>query len=185
MKTYKERIIFGSEKQLIQAGARRCETCRVRSEKLHVPGCAMEECPICGKALIGCNCGALSPWDAEKIIQGVYDRIENLEKALGAADESNCKKNNPPSYLQHAVMKYIFDNVPDTARKEIEEAFHIRFPGLVPQLQDEEGRGYYTAEQLAEALGIPLQEVHERVDAMLTAGQKVETSEGRHLRKVH
>lgn len=145
----------------------------------------MEECPVCGRGLVGCDCGALSAWDAEKIIQGLYGQIENLETALGAADESSCGKGRGPSYLQHAVMKYIFNNVPDTARKELEEAFHIRFPGLVPQLQDEDGRGYYTAEQLAEALGIPLQEVHERIDAMLTSGQKIETSEGRHLRKVH
>jgi hypothetical protein len=185
MKAYKERIFFGSEKLLIQAGVRRCETCRVRPGKLHVPGCAMEECPLCGRALIGCDCSILSPWDAEKVIQGLYDQIENLETALGSADGGGPGKGVAPSYLQHAVMKYIFNNVPDTARKEIEEAFHIRFPGLVPQLQDEYGRGYYTAEQLADALGIPLQEVHERIDAMLTSGQKVETSEGRHLRKVH
>lgn len=81
-------------------------------------------------------------------------------------------------------MKYIFHNVPENA-KEIEEAFHLRFPGLVPLLQDEEGRGYYTAEQLAEALGIPLQEVNERIDAMVSSGQRIETSDGHHLRKVH
>lgn len=82
-------------------------------------------------------------------------------------------------------MRFIFEHVPDEAREEIVRVFHMRFPGLVPQLQDDEGRGYYTAEQLAEALGIPLGEVNERIEAMIAAGDGIVNGRGRKLRKVH
>lgn len=91
MKAFKKRILFGSEKNLVQASGRRCSTCRVRRDKLHVPGCADEECPACGKALIGCCCDALSPYDAEKIIQGLYAQFENLEKAIESAGEKGAR----------------------------------------------------------------------------------------------
>lgn len=185
MKVSKKRIEFGAETKMAQQGGRRCSDCRVRTGNLHRPGCAGEECPQCGKAVVGCCCDALSSYDAEKIIMGLYGQFESLESALQAAGEEGCPTGGNSSYLQHAIMKYIFNSVPESARKELEEAFHLRFPGLVPLLQDEEGRGYYTAEQLAEALGIPLDEVHERIDAMVTSGQVIESSEGRRMRKVH
>ena len=185
MKMNKKRIPFGSERRILQADARRCASCRRRSGKLHEPGCAEEECPECGKSLVGCCCEILSPYDSEKIIQGLYDQFDSLESALSATGEEGCSDSGASSYLQHAVMRYIFNHVPDQARRQIEEAFHLRFPGLVPHLLDDEGRAYYTAEQLAKALGMPLQEVHERIDAMVTSGQSIKISDSRTLRRVH
>lgn len=185
MKNYKKRILFGGERHMSQPGKDVCGQCGCGYEHTHLPGCAGEECPACGKVLIGCCCESLSPYDAEKIIQGLYSQFTDLESALHSAGEEACPAGGKSSYLQHAVMRYIFANVPDTARTEIARVFHLRFPGLIPHLQDEEGRGYYTAEQLSEALDIPLQEVNERIDAMATAGRSIHMGEGKKLRKIH
>lgn len=170
---------------MIQPAMEMCGQCGCLRGELHHPGCAEEECPRCGKVLIGCCCECLSPHDGEKIILAVYRQFSNLETALQAAGEEGCSAGGGSSYLQHAVMRFIFENVPDDARTEIARAFHLRFPGLVPQLQDDEGRGYFTAEQLAEALDIPLEEINERIEAMITAGRTLATGEGRKLRKIH
>lgn len=185
MKNYRKRVPFGDERCMVKAGKELCGECGCPQAQFHLPGCADEECPECGKALIGCCCECLSPYDGEKIIQGVYSQFGDLESAMQAAGEESCSAEGHSSYLQHAAMRYIFDNVPDTARTEIARAFHLRFPGLVPLMQDEEGRGYYTAEQLSEALDIPLQEVNERIDAMVAAGKSIHMGEGKKLRKIH
>lgn len=185
MKDYKTRVSFGSESYMIQAGGEKCSECGCNCEQLHIPGCAGEECPQCRKALIGCCCECLSPYDGEKIIQGIYRQFASLESALQAVGEEHCQAIPNSSYLQHAAMRYIFDNVPETAKTEISRAFHLRFPGLVPRMQDEEGRGYYTAEQLSEALDIPLSEVNERIDAMVTAGKGIAVAHGKKMRKIH
>lgn len=185
MKNYAKRLPFGAERHMVQAGNETCGQCGCPQEQTHLPGCAGEECPACGKLLIGCCCQRLSPYDGEKIIQGLYHQFRDLHSALQVAGEGNCPSGGKSSYLQHAVMRYIFEHVPDTARTEIARAFHLRFPGLVPHVQDEEGRGYYTAEQLSKALDIPLQEVNERIDAMATVGRSIEMGEGKKLRKIH
>jgi hypothetical protein len=33
-----------------------CHDCRVFKGEFHVPGCDMEECPVCGEQLISCDC---------------------------------------------------------------------------------------------------------------------------------
>ncbi len=185
MKDYKTRVSFGSESFMIQAGAEKCSECACDLDQLHVAGCAGEECPQCAKALIGCCCECLSPYDGEKVIQGIYRQFASLESALQAAGEERCQSAVNSSYLQHAAMRYIFDNVPDTAKTEIARAFHLRFSGLVPRMQDDEGRGYYTAEQLSEALDIPLNEVNERIDAMMSASNGIAVAQGKKMRKIH
>jgi len=184
MRNYRKRVPFGEEKNLFHPGREHCEQCGCLRDEPHTPGCAGEECPACGKMLIGCCCEALSPHDGELIITGLYHQFNDLETALQAAGEEGCGAGGS-SYLQHAVMRYIFENVPETVRSEIVQVFHWRFPGLVPMLQDEQGHGYYTAEQLAEALDIPLEEINERIEAMISAGREISTGKGRKLRKVH
>lgn len=185
MKEYLTRIPFGSERYMTQTGVEHCIECDCELDNLHLPGCSNEECPTCGKSLIGCCCESLSPYDGEKIIQGVYTQFSDLETAIKAAGEEGCRESVGSSYLQHAVMRYIFENVPDTARTEIARAFHLRFPGLIPTMQDEDGRGYYTAEQLSKALDIPLSEVNERIDAMVTASRSIQMGQGKKMRKIH
>lgn len=185
MRDYPKRLAFGSERQLRQPTNDQCDECGCGKGDEHQAGCASEECPICAKAVIGCCCEALSPHDSEKIIQGLYNQFHDLEGAIQTAGEESCPSRTGSSYLQHAVMRFIFDNVPEDARAEVTQAFHVRFPGLVPTLQDEDGRNYYTAEQLSEALDIPVSEVNERIEAMVTAGKTIHFSNGKKLRKVH
>lgn len=170
---------------MTQPGGAACEQCGCGLDDLHQPGCGAEECPTCGKILIGCCCQDLSPLDGEKVVVALYRQFTDLASALKATGEEGWSAAGGSSYLQHAVMRYIFDNVPDSARTEIARVFHLRFPGLVPQLQDDEGRGYYSAEQLAQALDVPLQEINERIEAMVEAGRDLATGVGRKLRKVH
>ncbi|MFV0437530.1 MAG: hypothetical protein ACK5PS_09115 [Desulfopila sp.] len=170
---------------MVQTERQECRQCGCLPEEEHQPGCTAEECPVCGKMLVGCCCERLSPYDGERIIVGLYRQFRDLESALMAAGEEFRPSSAGSSYLQHAAMRYIFDHVPDEKRSELVRVFHLRFPGLVPQLQDDQGRGYYTAEQLAEALQMPLSEINERIEAMITAGQNIATGEGRKLHKVH
>lgn len=185
MRDYPKRLALGSERQIRQVRDDQCPECGCAVGTMHHGGCAGEECPVCGKAVIGCCCEALSPYDGEKIIQGLYNQFRDLESAIKTAGEERCPPGSGSSYLQHAVMRFIFDNVPEEARAEVARAFHMRFPGLVPQMQDEDGRNYYTAEQLSEALDIPLSEVNERIEAMVTAGKTIHFGNGKKLRKVH
>lgn len=132
-----------------------------------------------------CGCGCLSPHDSAPIIQALFKQFEGLEEALGSLEAMPPPPGAGPSLLQHAVMQYVFHVAPDTVKHEITEAFHLRFPGLIPALQDEKGKGYYTVDQLAKALGVSPGEVQERIEAMETAGQDIERSEGKDLHKVH
>ena len=185
MPIYHKRVEFGSEKQLQQAGKERCGVCGCLVGEAHVAGCEAEECPVCAQVIIGCSCAGLSPHEGERIIGALYRRFQDIESALHVAGEGRGDSDGGASYMQHAVMRYIFEHVTDEAREEIVRVFHLRFPGLVPQLQDDDGRGYYTAEQLAEALDISVGEVNERIEAMISAGDGVATGRGRKLRKVH
>lgn len=185
MTNYSKRVPFGAERKLCQpADSQNCSVCNCRVGEPHVEGCEAEECPVCQKVLIGCCCEALSRYDGERIIASLYKRFSDLESALQVVGGESCGVGSA-SYMTHAVMRYIFEHVPEEARAEITRVFRLRFPGLIPQLQDDDGRGYYTAEQLAEALDVPVQEVNERIEAMIAAGDGVATSSGRKLRKVH
>ncbi|HBG18225.1 MAG TPA: hypothetical protein DDY32_02840, partial [Desulfobulbaceae bacterium] len=71
------------------------------------------------------------------------------------------------------------------ARAGLNRLFQENHPGLVPQLQDETGFGYYTAEQLSVALHIPLAEVNEKIEAMVAAGQGIRFGDGIRLHQVN
>lgn len=185
MKKSEQRVPFGTEKNLIQPGVEACVNCGCSKGEQHVDGCSQEECPACRCVLIGCSCDCLSLHESARIIHALYLQFMDLDSALLAVAVDEKRETEKTSYLLHAAMQYIFNNVPDTIRAEITQAFQLRFPGLVPALQDEDGQGYYTAEQLSAALDIPLAEVHERIDAMVAAGQGIKFGDGVKLRKVH
>lgn len=51
------RIPFGSEPEDWGADRHPCGDCAVVKGELHVPGCDVEVCPVCGWQLITCSCG--------------------------------------------------------------------------------------------------------------------------------
>ena len=50
------RISYGAEKNDWGAERQPCDDCRVIKGEFHVPGCDIEECPVCHDQLISCEC---------------------------------------------------------------------------------------------------------------------------------
>lgn len=179
---YPPRIAVGAETRVKSGGA--CRDCGQAPGALHTPGCPGEECPGCGALLIGCACTCLAPGEGERIIKALRDSFASPEDALQVvmSSESGVEK---PSYLVHAAMYALYDQLPPTARAELQHSFSLCHPALVPLLRDSHGHGYYTAEQLALALDIPLAEVQKRIEAMVEAGQGIRFADGIVVEKVN
>ncbi len=53
------RIPFGMEEFLdgqLRCSVEQCHECLVLTGHFHHPGCNTEECPVCGKQVMACNC---------------------------------------------------------------------------------------------------------------------------------
>ncbi len=183
MKIIKKRILFGHEMKLLQSGAEHCSSCNANRGTYHNNGCDSEECPQCHCMVIGCSCDCLSSYESSHIVQSLYRKFASLEDALN--DIVNSTSGQKSSYLDHAAVQYIFENVPEEVRNELIGEFRNRFPLLIPHLEDAEGTPYYTAEQLAQTLNVPLQEVQEKIDAMMEAGRNIKFFEDPDSGKVH
>jgi hypothetical protein len=180
---YLDRVVVGSEQTAAYHDV--CTGCGMPGGVKHSFGCANEECPGCGKILIGCHCNCLSPADSAKIIKALYDQFTDPADALQVVTVIGADPGRDVSYLMHAAMHYLYENIPQAIRIDLNRGFQESHPGLIPLLQDETGYGYYTAEQLSLALQIPLAEVHEKIDAMVAAGQGIRFADGIHLQKVN
>jgi len=181
------RIPFGKEIHLGE-NEEVCSFCGCQHGALHAFGCSNEECPECHQMLIGCGCDRLSTLDSTRIIQGLARQFQSLDEALAVAGVSERHPEGSAenfSYLHHAAIQFIFFQLPQEARAEIGRVFQIRFPSLTPVAVDNAGHGYFSAEQLSQALGMPLAEVHERIEAMIAAGQGLRFADIKNLHKVH
>ncbi len=183
LEKYLERILVGSEQTMTCHDV--CNGCGMPAGAMHSFGCANEECPGCRKILIGCHCNCLSPADSAKIIKALHDQFTNPADVVQVVTVIDRAPDREASYLIHAAMQYLYENIPQATRVELNRSFQERHPGLVPLLQDETGYGYYTAEQLSLALQMPLAEVHEKIDAMVVAGQGIRFGDGIRLQKVN
>jgi hypothetical protein len=181
------RIPFGVETTIRQDGET-CQLCGCQRGNFHAFGCGNEECPKCHTILIGCLCDPLSALDSARIIQALTCQFHSLDEAvaiISAAGDGPKEAAVNFSYLHHAAIQCIFFQLPEEARTEIGRVFQIRFPALTPVAVDNAGRGYFTAEQLSEALDMPLAEVRERIEAMIAAGQGLRFADIKNLHKVH
>ena len=50
------RIRYGEEQSDLNAAKIPCHDCAILKGEFHVPGCDVEECPICGGQLLTCDC---------------------------------------------------------------------------------------------------------------------------------
>lgn len=185
MKIPNRRIPFGHERKLIQAGADSCISCKACRGENHKYGCDSEECPKCRYMIIGCSCDCLSSYESSCIIQALYEKFSSLEEALNDMVGGEAERQQKSSYLDHAAVQYIFENVPKDVRSELVGEFRRRFPLLLPHIEDAQGTPYYTAEQLSQTLNVPLHEVQEKVDAMLEAGKDIRFLRTPAPKKVH
>lgn len=183
LEKYLDRISVGSERTTAYHEA--CSGCGMPVGAMHNFGCAHEECPGCRRILIGCHCNCLSPADSAKIIKALHDQFTNPADAVKVVTVTGAEPSRDASYLMHAAMHYLYENIPEASRADLNRSFQQNHPGLVPLLQDETGYGYYTAEQLSLALQIPLAEVHEKIEAMVAAGQGIRFGDGIRLQKVN
>jgi len=180
---YRARVLIGRE--VGGFAVEQCPECGRNSGEEHAPGCSLEQCPSCRMMLIGCSCNCLCPYETEKIIASLYCRITSMEDALAALEsgaEANLAGN---SFLVHATMRFLFDNMPANRRAELETLFLQQHPELVPHLYDDDGHRYYTAEQLAEALNMPIEKVRKQIDAMVAAGRGVRDASGVRVKMLH
>lgn len=182
-KKYLERILVGSERLITCHTV--CPGCGMVAGAMHGFGCPHEECPACRQILIGCQCNCLSPANLAKIIKALHDQFKSLADAVRVVTATGVEPGRESSCLIHAAMQYLYENVDQAVRAELHHNFQESHPGLVPLLQDETGYGYYTAEQLSVALHIPLAEVHEKIEAMVAAGQGIRFGDGIRLLKVN
>lgn len=162
-----------------------CPECQRQKGELHRFGCAGEPCPACGKILIGCCCNRLSPADSARIIKALHDRFTGSAAAAAVIAGAGEEAGRDVPYLVHAAMQYLYENLPAEVRVELHRSFQESHPDLVPLLQDEHGYGYYTAEQLSQALNISLAEVNEKIEAMIDAGQGIRFGDIIRLQKVN
>ena len=183
LRKYLARIQVGAEQTMIYGGA--CPGCSQPAGEDHNFGCRNEQCPKCHRILIGCNCNCLSPYDSARTIKALYGQFVSLADAVAVVSAAEAGRGGEESYLVHAAMQYLYENIPEAARAGLNRLFQENHPGLVPQLQNETGFGYYTAEQLSVALRIPLAEVNEKIEAMVAAGQGIRFGDGIRLHQVN
>jgi hypothetical protein len=182
IKKYLARVRVGEEQAMTSSGE--CPGCRRPTGEMHDCGCGHEECPNCHKILIGCHCNSLSPFDSARIIKALHGQMGSLADAVQVVMAKDVK-GGETSYLIHAAMQFLYENVAEEDRIELTRTFQENYQGLVPLLRDENGHGYYTAEQLSAALHLPLGEVREKIDAMITAGQGIRFGDGIRMDKVN
>lgn len=119
-------------------------------------------CPRCGGDAVRCACDALPLEDQRRVIDALQHDFRDLDHAI----EVVCEYAGVNSLLYTAAMEYAFKNGPEELREEIrsvaERAFNIQ-----PAYRGPDGERLYSVEQVAEALGITVEEAVDRAERYL------------------
>ena len=120
-------------------------------------------CPQCNGDAVRCLCDALPLPVQRLILDAVEAQIRDVEHALDViADETTPTQ----SLLWQGCLEYLLENTPEELREMIRQRFEQCF-GITAKYRGEDGSRLYTIEQVAEALGITIEEAVERADALI------------------
>lgn len=106
-----------------------------------------------------------------------------MECALQAAEFSPEKSKGKVSFLVHAAMQYLFEHIDQKAKEQVGRLMQNSFPILIPSMYDEDGIGYFTPEQLAQAFDVSEQEINSRLEALAAAGFVIKNQDPADLSK--
>ncbi|MHC1792193.1 hypothetical protein [Solidesulfovibrio sp.] len=119
-------------------------------------------CPRCGGDAVRCACDTLPLEDQRRLVDALQHEFRDLDHAIEVA----CEYAGVNSLLHTAAMEYAFKNGPEELREEIrsvaEQVFNIQ-----PAYRGPDGERLFSIEQVAEALGITVEEAMDRAERYL------------------
>jgi len=165
-KSYYARLPFGQEQRLNLGFGDTCPVCNVKRGQEHEYGCMAEECPLCHRPIVDCYCECLQPGDAMSITLAIEKTFTCMDDAYNAGAGAGKRNADTFTPTDKAAMAYVLKNVPPEVQKKFERGFFDLFPELKPSSISEKGERMYSANDIAEALGMDKDVVNEMAHAM-------------------
>lgn len=119
-------------------------------------------CLACGGDAVLCSCEALPLEDQRRVIDALQHDFHSLNHAMDVARETVEAHN----LLHAAAMEYIYANAPEDVREAIRAAFEMAF-NIKPDFYGPNGERLFSIEQVAETLGLTVEEAQARARAYL------------------
>ena len=122
-----------------------------------------KNCPECLGDAVRCGCDALTFPEQQQLLDEIGRQFRDVNHALAviAAEDTL-----PHSLLWQGCLEYLMANAPEELRENIRVRFEECF-GIQAAYRGEDGRRLYGIDQVAEALGLTVEEAMQRAEALL------------------